>query len=41
MFEEIRASDLVKVDLEGNALVGPGIWDGSEDWDLAAEAGER
>jgi ribulose-5-phosphate 4-epimerase/fuculose-1-phosphate aldolase len=41
MFEEIRASDLVKVDLDGNALDGPGIWVGGEDWDLAAVAGER
>ncbi len=41
MFEEIRASDLVKVDLDGNALEGPGIWDGGEGWDRAADAGER
>ena len=41
MFEEIHASDLVKVDLDGNAIEGPGIWEGGEDWDLAAIAGER
>ncbi len=41
MFEEIRASELVKVDLDGTVLEGPGIWDGDADWDIAAANGER
>ncbi len=41
MFEEIRASELVKVALDGSVLEGYGIWDGGADWDAAAAAGER
>lgn len=41
LFEEIRASDFVKVDLDGNILEGAGIWDGSGSRDFVAHSKER
>ncbi len=41
LFEEVRASDLVKVDLDGNVLEGAGVWDGSGTRDFVAHSKER
>ena len=41
LFEEVRASDLVKVSLDGVVVDGPGIWAGSGRESLVAHAGER
>ena len=41
LFEEVRASDLVKVSLDGVVIDGPGIWAGSGRESFVAHAGER
>ena len=41
LFEEVRASDLVKVSLDGTVIDGPGIWTGSGRESFVARAGER
>lgn len=41
LFEEVRASDFVKVSLDGEVIDGPGIWSGSGRENFAEHAGER
>lgn len=41
LFEEIRASDFVKVSLDGGVVDGPGVWSGSGRENFAERAGER
>ena len=41
LFEEVRASDFIKVDLDGNVLDGPGIWDGGATLDFIDHSRER
>lgn len=41
LFDEVRASDFVKVRLDGTVVDGAGIWFGSGQSDFTAEAGAR
>ena len=41
LFEEVRASDFVKVHLDGTVIDGPGVWTGSGREGFAGRAGER
>ena len=41
LFEEVRASDFVKVSLDGEVVDGPGIWSGSGRESFVDHVGER